>query len=256
MSNNSNRDFSLTGYKSLIRTFIKAGYKTCFFKELDLSKSQLILRHDVDFSLKAALDIAKVEAELGVSSHFYVLLRTEFYNLCSPNDLKQVQALAELGHNVGLHFDASLYDQQLDKLEAAIASECNILEAIMGQDVTSISFHRPAQKLLGLNKKLAGRQHAYEPRFFSEIAYVTDSQGLFRYGHPLDHEAFKARKAMQLVTHPIWWPKYSSADKMALLDEFLSRRMKLLVAETAANCKPFALRISEEQDSIKERYKR
>lgn len=115
--------------------------------------------------------------------------------------------------------------------------------------MTSISFHRPAQTLLGIDRKLAGRQHAYEPRFFSDIAYVSDSQGLFRYGHPLDHEAFKARRAMQLLTHPIWWPEREAVDKMALLEGFLASRASLLQTETIANCKPYAVHMMEASGS-------
>lgn len=245
MPNDDNREFSLLGYHNLIQSFIEAGYVTRLFEDLDQNKSHVVLRHDVDFSLKAAVDVARVEADLGVSSHFYVLLRTEFYNLCSPKDWENVRALTDLGHNVGLHFDASLYDQQAGKLEAAAARECDILEAIIGQDVTSISFHRPAKTLLGIDQKLAGRQHAYEPQFFSDIAYVADSRGLFRYGHPLCHVAFKARKAMQLLIHPIWWPECEAVNKMALLDGFLTSRAELLQAETIANCKPYATYMTE-----------
>lgn len=94
------RKFYLLGYRSLIQTFIEAGYVSRLFNDLDQNKSHVVLRHDIDFSLKAAVDIARIEAELGVRSHFYVLLRTEFYNIFLPKDWENVCTLAELGHNV------------------------------------------------------------------------------------------------------------------------------------------------------------
>lgn len=168
---------------------------------------QLILRHDIDMSMEAAVGVARPEHQMGIKAHYFVLLRTEFYNLCSPYDWPRLQEIARLGHNIGLHFDASLYPQELDVLEENVARECEILQTILEQPVTAINFHRPAQSLLGLERNLAGRTHAYQPRYFSEIAYCSDSQGAFRYGHPHNHEAFLNRRSMQLVTHPIWWPK-------------------------------------------------
>jgi hypothetical protein len=234
------RDFSWSGYRALIQAFLDRGYAVKLFRELDPNESHVVLRHDIDFSLRAAVDIARIEADMGVRSHYYVLLQTEFYNLCSPENWGRVVEIAELGHDVGLHFDASRYDADIETLEAAVARECDVLAAIMGREVATVSFHRPAQRLLGLVRPLAGRLHAYQPQFFSEIAYVADSRGLFRYGHPLDHEAFAAGRALQILTHPIWWPQSEAADKMSLLDDLLQQRQDLLFSEAIANCKPYA----------------
>jgi hypothetical protein len=239
--NLENMAFTWKNYQGMIEKFLDNGYVTCLYNQLDSSRSHLILRHDVDFSLNFAVDIAKIEAKMEVASSYFVLLRTEFYNLCSPQSWRLLMSLVELGHDVGLHFDASQYDQDIDSLEAAVAIECSILEKIIGKDVTTISFHRPAKALLGLDRPFAGRLHAYEPRFFDEIAYVSDSQGQFRYGHPLEHEAFASKSAMQLLTHPIWWRENAVENKMSLLDGFLADREKLLHAEMIANCKPFSL---------------
>ena len=235
-------EFSWESYKRMITSFLDAGYRTRLFRELDPSQPHLILRHDVDFSLKLSVDIAKIEADLGVKAHYFVLLRTEFYNLYSLDDWQYLRTLMDLGHDVGLHFDASLYEQEFDTLEAAAATECGVLEKILGADVTTISFHRPAKTLLGLDRPLAGRLHAYQPRFFDDIAYVSDSQGLFRFGDPLDDPAFAAKSAMQLLTHPIWWREYAVADKMTLLDDFLAERRELLHAQMIANCQPYSRR--------------
>lgn len=240
MTDTLSRGFSWEGYRTLIQAFLNRGYEAKLFGEMNPDKCHVVLRHDIDFSLKAAVDMARIEADLGVRAHYYVLLQTEFYNLCSPDDWKHVVELCELGHDVGLHFDASRYDQDIDVLEQAAANECEVLAKITGREVSTISFHRPAQTLLGLERPLAGRLHAYQPKFFSDIAYVADSRGFFRYGHPFDHEAFEQKKAMQLLTHPIWWPETEEQDKMALLDRLLAERAALLRSEAIANCKPYA----------------
>ena len=240
MTDSVARSFSWSGYRSLVQSFLDKGYEAKLFGELDSAASHVVLRHDIDFSLKAAVDIARIEADLGVRAHYYVLLQTECYNLCSSKDWGRVVEITELGHDVGLHFDASRYGQGIDTLEHAADRECDILASIVGCDITSISFHRPAQTLLGLDRQLAGRDHAYQPKYFSDIAYVADSRGLFRYGHPLDHKAFEQSKAMQLLTHPIWWAETEAPEKMALLDKLLTDRAEILRSETIANCKPYA----------------
>jgi len=236
------REFSWNGYRQLIQAFVDQGYEIPPLSDFSPDKPHLLVRHDVDFSMKFALDIAHIEADMGWRAHYFVLLQTEFYNLCSPDDWNRLRLLIELGHDVGLHFDASRYSQDVGSLELATATECDVLEQILGRKVTNISFHRPAPSLLGLDRTLAGRDHLYRPRYFSDVAYITDSRGLFRYGHPLDHEAFAAKHAMQLVTHPIWWQEREPVDKMTILDDFLTDRMAILSAETIANCLPYAER--------------
>lgn len=234
------REFSWAGYRNLIQTFVDQGYTIQPIAAFDPGEAHLLLRHDIDFSMEAAVDIARVEADSGWRAHYYVLLQTEFYNLCGPEDWNRLRALRDLGHDVGLHFDASRYPQDVEALEEAVALECGILERMLDREVTNISFHRPAPSLLGLDRKLAGRDHLYRPRYFSDIAYVADSRGLFRYGHPFDHDAFAEKRAMQLLTHPIWWQEDEAADKMSILDAFLSDRAAILRAETIANCLPYA----------------
>jgi hypothetical protein len=239
------RGLSWLDYRALLSAFLDRDYKFCSFADLNSRTGQIILRHDVDMSLSAALDIAKIEAEMGISAHYFVLLRTEFYNVMSPTDWKRLKAIQDLGHDIGLHFDASLYLQDNAVMDMVAGIECDILEQILQRRVTSISFHRPVKSLQGLDRPLAGRLHTYQPRFFSDISYASDSQGMFRFGHPLDSESFRSGLSIQLLTHPIWWAQENTIEKMSLIDKFLDARFDLLRSEAAANCIPYAKRMSE-----------
>ena len=97
------RSFSWQGYRNLVMAFKDVGYQTRLFSELDPAKQHVVIRHDVDFSMRAAVDIARIEADLEVCAHYFVLLRTEFYNLYSPTDWALVREIGKLGHDVGLH---------------------------------------------------------------------------------------------------------------------------------------------------------
>jgi hypothetical protein len=245
---NCDKGFSWDDYRTLLRAFQSSGYTFCSYSDIKPEESHVVLRHDIDFSLEAALDIARIESDLGISAHYYVLLRTDFYNLCSPSDWEVLNKIQSLGHSIGLHFDASLYEGSFEVLDVAAAKECDVLEALTSARVETISFHRPSKVLQGLDRKLAGRLHTYLPRFFNDIAYYSDSQGLFRFGHPLDSEAFSKRKAIQLLTHPIWWTPNHVADRIKLLDVFLEKRFNVLRQAAIDNCKPYAVHILKEEN--------
>ena len=231
--------FSPDGYAWLLDQLLDLGYRSASFDAAEPDAAHLLLRHDLDMSLQAAETIAKIEQSRGMTASYFVLLRTEMYNPMSRDGQRAIRALIDLGHDVGLHFDASLYPDDAASLDAAAESECAILAQITGKPVSVVSFHRPAESLLGREDAIGGRIHTYMPRYFSEIGYCSDSQGRWRFGHPLEHAAVKQRRALQLLTHPIWWQQPADLSPVDRLNRFAERRNELLKDELAANCIPY-----------------
>ncbi len=228
-------DFTLGGYRALMRTFMERGYAAVRYEDAEPSARHLILRHDIDMSVEAAVRLAEVEAAAGFAAHYFVLLGSELYNPWSAAGRDGLARIAKLGHRIGLHLDASLHPDDPAALEAGAATECRILESLFGAPVEVISFHRPTKSLQGRAGTLAGRRHAYEPRFFSEMGYCSDSRGAWHHGHPLVHPAVEAGRALQLLTHPIWWNETPCLPQDRL-DRFLSDRMRSLDAALAREC--------------------
>ena len=56
----------------------------------------VILRHDIDYSLDKAVALAELERELGVSSTYFVLLTSEFYNLLSKDNLSKISKIGTI----------------------------------------------------------------------------------------------------------------------------------------------------------------
>ena len=228
-------DFTLVGYRALMQAFKARGYVAVRFEDADPSARHLVLRHDIDMSIEAALAVAEVEAALGLVAHYFVLVRSPLYNPWSAAAAAALSRMALLGHRVGLHFDAALYGDAPDSLDSAAGAECAVLEAILAAPVEVISFHRPAKSLQGRAGTLAGRRHAYEPHFFAEMGYCSDSRGAWHYGHPLDHPAVAAGRALQLLTHPIWWNGVAMSPQRRL-DALLAARFGQLDAALAREC--------------------
>ena len=241
------REFSLIGYKSLIEDLFSHGYTISNFREVATESKHLIMRHDVDMCLDAAVEIATIENQLDVAAHYFVLLRTEMYNLFSKRGMAAIESLLSLGHQIGLHLDASLYSN--DELEEAAEWEAGCLQCITGREVDMISFHRPAKSLLGRADMLAGRHHAYQPKYFTDIAYCSDSRGRWDHGHPLDLQAVKKGQALQLLTHPIWWASKSDENAVSRLNRFAAGRHEHLRRELARNCAPYREAYTELTDT-------
>ena len=91
------------------------------FDSFDSSKkNQLILRHDIDFDIKAAYEIALIEHEINVKSTFFFLLRGDFYNLINSENYDLVKKIESLGHKISLHYDIEIYTDPKKELIAEI----------------------------------------------------------------------------------------------------------------------------------------
>lgn len=233
------KEFSPVSYRELVVSLLNHGCESRGYKDAEPEKPHLVLRHDIDMSLQAALVIAEIEADLGVKAHYFILVRTEMYNLFSAHAQRALRGIIGFGHEIGLHLDASYYEGDTQSLDAAAEKECAVIEAATDQRVEMVSFHRPAKSLLGYAKKLGGRIHAYQPRFFSEMGYCSDSRGDWHHGHPLEHDAVREGRALQLLTHPIWWTGSMALGPVGRLDDFAEERGNLLRDELAANCEPY-----------------
>lgn len=225
----------MAGYCTLLAALRERGYAFRGFADVALDAPHVVLRHDIDMAFGPAVEMAAAEQSMGASATYFVLLRSELYNAFAPESVQAMTAIRALGHQIGLHLDASLYRDRPEALEAAAARECALLEQMTGQPVRVISFHRPAKSLLGYGPDLAGRPHAYQPRFFSDIGYCSDSRGAWHHGEPLSHTAVQAGTAFQLLTHPIWWARPELAPR-ARLQALLQRRHARLDRALAENC--------------------
>jgi hypothetical protein len=107
-------------------------------------------------------------------------------------------------------------------------------------DVRVVTFHRPTKWLLGYSGNLDGRLHGYQPRFFADMGYCSDSKRRFRFQHPLNHLAFLGGRALQLVIHPIWWCAAAGETPLDKLRRYRREREEKLDKELAENCRPFA----------------
>ncbi len=199
-------EFTYEEFVTLIETVKNNGYVVCDYASSQNVDRAVVLRHDVDMSVKAAHKIAEIERDLGVKSTYFFLLNSEFYNVFSNAAEKAIGEIAAMGHDIGLHFDPAKYDVKTENdFVAAVNRECHIMRSIFGENTARVvSTHRPSKFILDNDLHIEGLINTYSQTFFKEYAYFSDSRMRWKADIIAELNSRKHNK-IQLLTHPIWY---------------------------------------------------
>ena len=70
------------------------------FYKLQKKNKFLVVRHDVDFSLDKALEMAELEAKQNISATYFILLHSQYYNALSEQNIKKIKKFIKLEHEI------------------------------------------------------------------------------------------------------------------------------------------------------------
>ena len=218
-------DFSYDTYQNLLHILLKSRRNLCFrdFCQAPPNGNFLLLRHDVDYTPKAALQIAKLEADMGIKATYFVLFSSPYYNLFNSEYILFPKKLAEMGHEVGLHYDLEVFETFTNKSPIELLSlEIDTLSTLTGIEVKSIAMHNPSLSGADLfrNTKFV---NAYDDKFTKQIPYFSDSCGAWRSDFVNHIKNQNIPPQMQLLIHPIFWGK-TSLNRWEKLDFFINSR--------------------------------
>ncbi len=208
--------FDLAHYRELLDAAHAGGYRWAFFDH-EPRPGDLFLRHDVDMSLEAALAFAELEAERGAAATYFLMTRSDFYNLASRSGERALSRLRELGHRVGLHgvHPDATFDERFDPV---------------------LAWHTPEPEYM--SRPVEGAVNVMQPPWFDPAHYRSDSNQRWRSGCPHDDLRAGRFEWLQLLVHPeIWlYPgatmretmlAYLEADRDAKLRLMLENRIDL-----------------------------
>ena len=190
--------FTLEHYRELLRAARAGGYRFAFFDGAP-EHGDLILRHDVDLSLEAALAVAEVEASEGATATYFLMTRSVFYNLASSEGEHTIDRLRELGHRVAHH--AVWPHVDLD-----------------GRFDPVVAWHNPDPEFM--QAEIDGAVNVMRPPFFDPARYRSDSNQRWRHGCPHDELARGTFDWLQLLTHPEIWA-YEGTTMRESMESFL-----------------------------------
>lgn len=185
--------FQKEQYAEFLARAKAAGYHFIRFRELRHGKipgKVLLLRHDVDLDLDAALQMAEIEASLGICSTYFAMASGAYYNPFSDKNRSILKRIEALGHEIGLHYDRE------------IAESAQLLSTVLANPVQSVSQHNPT--LNGMGAVEHGLIDAYDPSWIQdwELEYVSDSGKKWR-NHNLQTALEIDR--LYLLVHPESW---------------------------------------------------
>lgn len=206
------KNFSYKEYEYII-DWIKKNYTINKFTDItEVSNNFCIIRHDVEFSIDRALQLALLENELGICTTYLFQIRNNTYNSLSIQNIKKIRQIHSLGHDIGLHVHCGLIDEY-NSIEQLICTDINILSTVTDIDVKIFSLHRPTINLLMANITIDNLINAYGKLYFHaydnkppkdlNIKYIADSNHIWKYGYPTTVNHSK----LQINFHPFSWTK-------------------------------------------------
>jgi hypothetical protein len=179
------------------------------YDEISSNQKFILWRHDCDFSLNRSLKLAEIENEYKVKSTYFINPHCEGYNIYEKSQYNILKAIINLGHDIGLHFDAGFYDDITEiNLEQKVANEAKLLENLLSVDVKVFSFHNPTVKGLSwIKPTYGGLINCYATFFHNQVAYCSDSNGYWRHNRLFDFLSTTQCDKIQILTHAEWWQK-------------------------------------------------
>src|SRR5581483_7904364 len=172
-------------------------------------------RHAVDMSVHRAVAMADAEASRGLAATYFFRCRSDFYNVFEPTIARLVRRIGEMGHAIGLHFEADAPCESIDSLEAQLDEQRVLLETVTRTTVTVFSFHNPeVTGLLAMDaEQYAGMRNTYAASLRRDYTYVSDSNGYWRFT-PLEHVLRSpSLTRIHVLTHPEWWTPHPMAPR-------------------------------------------
>jgi hypothetical protein len=201
--------FDLDHYAELLDAARAGGYRFAFFDQ-EPRRGDLLVRHDVDLTLDAAVRLAELEAEQGAQATYLLMTQSVFYNLASPEGDRAVARLRELGHRVGLH--AVWPNVELDRRFDPV-----------------VAWHNPDPEYM--SRPIDNAANVMAAPYFDPDHYRSDSNQHWRSGCPHEELRNGQFEWLQLLTHPeIWvYPGATMRESMlSMLDAERERDLRRL----------------------------
>ena len=175
--------FELGHYAELLDAARAGGYRFAAF-DAPPRRGDLLLRHDVDLSLDAALRLAELERSHGATATYFLMTESVFYNLASREGAGAIARLRDLGHRVGLHavYPNAALDERFDPV---------------------VAWHNPDPEYM--SSAITGAVNVMQHGYFDPATYRSDSNQHWRSGCPHAELRAGAFTWLQLLTHPEIW---------------------------------------------------
>lgn len=185
-------NFTFGHYREIIQNALDSGYE--IINCLDYSDSiknlpdkYLILRHDIEHYPDRALELAKIESELGVKSTFFVRVHAKKYNIFSYPAYNNLMQIKDMGHEMGLHAEpVDFHKINRENIGSIFRKEIEVLNLVLESEILGVSPHvnwdeYNNQDFFDENNvsDFGLKYWAYQDNFFKENFYISDGQATY-----------------------------------------------------------------------------
>ena len=186
----------------------------------------IVMRHDIDLSLRHALKMAEFENKLGINSTYFIRIGKPVNPFFEENaDI--IRKIAELGHEIGIHYDSDIINNH--NFKQFLLDKKKKLEKVSETKVFGISLHKikksdHKKQIEKLNfieqflRELDLEYDAYSDIFLEKIKYISESARCWREGCMCKH--IKKNTKLCILTHPIWWSN-NALSLVSIIEELL-----------------------------------
>jgi hypothetical protein len=217
--------FTRGAYRRMLEAALGSDYAFVPYVQTEPLETEraCILRHDVDVDPGAALELARIEHELGVRSTYFVMTRSPIYNAFGRANQTLLREIADLGHWIGLHYDVA-FRPDGSPVDGWIKAEAEVLATMLCTTVKTVSFHQPMLSDEHPSRiRVDGLVSAFD---FPGFVYVSDANKVLREGSLVRMFRESSIPRLHLCIHAEWWvtddPHLSPGE---LWDEALLRNL-------------------------------
>ena len=233
-----NQAFTLAEYEELL-LLAKSHYAFVSYADYQKHTKGIFWRHDIDLSVHAALSLAQIEARHGIHATYFVHLHSPYYHFYEKIITDKLKEILGMGHHLGLHYSPAFYgeaklfrDHGADKIEL----EKEIIEKVFNTHCQVFSYHNPTKEILHQDQDVAGMVNCYGKYFKEAVAYISDSNGLWKYKSLREILNDDNRPVLlQVLTHPVWWTKEYEAQPVSKVLRAIEGRAQDVRAHTLKN---------------------
>lgn len=205
-------NFTLEHYMEILQLAKKNGYEVR--RLIDVARrghddaKVITMRHDIDFNFVNPFRLGKLEHENGFSSTFFVRMHADSYNTLSYRNLKILNELSSMGHEIGLHFENMFSGGEKIRMIKLLKETLEKCGNIKISGMAPHDSNRGGEMHTALTKEELHEcgmvYDAISDIFTKGMKYISDSAGRWREGCACNFIRENTPK-LCVLTHPIWW---------------------------------------------------
>jgi hypothetical protein len=195
--------FGKQSYRAILEAMIEKKFEFVDYFTANPAgdEAQVILRHDVDFYWPMAREMAEIDASYKIKSSFTILPSCPLYNPLTNTNVKIINEIHQLGHNIVLHHGV-LLGQTPDEIRHNINKEMQALRTYFPFIQPVFIWHEVTVNKPPHNMEIPGMINAYHDRFVKDMYYTSDS---YLNRPEVFLAALEKYKFLQLLFHPFIW---------------------------------------------------